>query len=55
MGALERDNCPEIIDYNSNRKIYKRPDASALAITCRKTPNSMLGGEFGFKELIKES
>jgi len=26
-----------------------------MAITCRNTPNSMLGGEFGFKELIKEA
>ena len=54
MGALERDNGPQWIK-DSHQKIFKRPDASPLAVVCRKTPNQMLGGVEGFKELVGES
>lgn len=54
MGALERDNGPQYIK-DTYQKTFKRPDASPLAVVCRKTPNSMLGGVEGFKELINES
>ena len=54
MGALERDNGPQFIK-ETYQKTFKRPDASPLAVICRKTPNSMLGGVEGFKELVGES
>jgi hypothetical protein len=43
MGALERDN-GYAIDTNTQQKCFARPDSSPLAVTCRRTPNTMLGG-----------
>jgi hypothetical protein len=54
MGALERDNGIHF-DNESHQNIFKRPDVSPLAVTCRKTPNTMLGGVSGFLEMIEES
>jgi len=54
MGALERDNGPQYAK-DSHQKSFKRPDASPLAVICRKTPNQMLGGVEGFKEMVGES
>lgn len=54
MGALERDNGME---YNAStgQKSFLRPNASCLAITCRKTPCSMLGGGEAFTSLCDEA
>ncbi len=54
MGALERDNG---LEYNSftGQKCFLRPQASSLAVTCRKTPCKMLGGPEGFDSLCKEA
>ena len=49
MGIFERDN------GKTNKNNYQRPDASPLAVTCRKTPCTMLGGVSGFKCLMKEA
>lgn len=54
MGVLERDNGPQM-KKESHQKYFKRPDASPLAVICRKTPSLMLGGADGFKELMGES
>lgn len=54
MGALERDN-GHCLDPKNNLNIYLRPDASPLAITCRQTPNIMLGGNVMFSKLITEA
>lgn len=54
MGALERDNGLQY-DQEIHQKIYKRPDVSPLAVTCRKTPNTMLGGVTGFNEMMQEA
>lgn len=43
MGALERDN-GRIFDEENQKITFKRPEVSPLAITCRLTPNLMLGG-----------
>jgi len=51
MGSLERDNGGEIDSDNLQMQVA-RPDASPLAITCRKTPNTMLGGRQAFKDLV---
>ena len=48
MGVFERDN-------GKFSKGYKRPQASPMAITCRKTPCKMLGGSSSFKNLVDES
>jgi len=45
MGALERDN----------GKNYENKDASPLALVCRRTACSMLGGGKEFKSLLKEA
>lgn len=34
MGTLERDNYP-FLNKMTNETEYRKPDASALAITCR--------------------
>lgn len=52
MGALERDNG---IEEESGRLNFSRPKASPFAVTCRKTPNTMLGGKRGFKDLMSEA
>lgn len=54
MGAFERDNGLKYVK-ESHQKFFKRPDASPLAVICRKTPNQMLGGSEGFKEMVCES
>lgn len=33
--------------------MFKRPDVSPLAITCRRSPNIMLGGKEEFRSLTK--
>ena len=54
MGALERDNqCVE--DPLSLTKTFEHPDASPLAVTDRQTPNTMLGGDEAFTELMKKA
>ncbi len=45
MGVFERDN-------GAFNKGYKRPQASPMALTCRKTPCKMLGGSSNLKKLI---
>lgn len=52
MGTLERDNGME---EEQGRMKFVRPKASPLAITCRQTPSTMLGGKRGFKELMSEA
>ena len=52
MGALERDNG---MQEQSGRITFSRPKASPFAVTCRKTPNNMLGGTRGFRELMTEA
>ncbi|CAK79065.1 unnamed protein product (macronuclear) [Paramecium tetraurelia] len=52
MGTLERDN-GLMIDQDKQQKLFKRPDVSPLAITCRLTPNQMLGGKEEFMQLNK--
>lgn len=54
MGALERDNGLEINPI-TNQKFFSRPEASPLAVTCRKTPCSMLGGADGLESLMNEA
>jgi len=54
MGALERDNGIEINPAN-NQICFLRPQASSLAVTCRKTPCKMLGGSQGFSSLCEEA
>ena len=48
MGVFERDN-------GKFSQGYKRPNASPMALTCRKTPCKMLGGAYSFKNLVDES
>lgn len=55
MGAFERDYN---IHYGDEAKgksslIFKRKDASPLAITNRSMPSTVLGGEKGLKELVE--
>ena len=54
MGALERDNG---LEYNplTGQRCFLRPQASSLAVTCRKTPCKMLGGVEGFSLLAEEA
>lgn len=54
MGALERDNG---LEYNpsTGQRTFLRPQASSLAVTCRKTPCTMLGGVDGFSALCEEA
>eukprot|EP00921_Rhytidocystis_pertsovi_P013784 GHVQ01022382.1.p1 GENE.GHVQ01022382.1~~GHVQ01022382.1.p1 ORF type:complete len:1848 (+),score=155.63 GHVQ01022382.1:2238-7781(+) len=52
MGSLSRDN-GDILYTNHGEITYQRPDASPFAVTCRATPNDMLGGVGGFGELMK--
>lgn len=48
MGVLERDN--------GKLKVgYKRPQASPMAVTCRKTPCEMFGGSDSFQDLVHKS
>ncbi|KAL4507061.1 hypothetical protein ABPG72_001854 [Tetrahymena utriculariae] len=54
MGALERDN-GIYLDEQTKQFNVKRPEVSPLSITCRSTPNSMLGGKQSFKELTKKA
>lgn len=54
MGALERDNGLEI-NPSTGQKSFQRPQASSLAVTCRKTPCRMLGGNEGFESLCEEA
>lgn len=54
MGALERDNLP-VINKEQNSIEFKKPDASALAITCRESANRMLGGDVGFKGVMQKA
>ena len=55
MGVFERDNAPfkstaseGIRGVQLNQKMYKKEDASALALTSRNTPCEMLGGSQAF-------
>lgn len=54
MGVLERDNNP-YINKSVNAVEYRKEDAAPLAITCRETANKMLGGDEGFKKVIKQA
>lgn len=54
MGALERDN-GVVINKQTNQRFVKRTDASPLAITCRETPNTMLGGPKEFTSLMDKA
>ena len=54
MGALERDNGLEVNPISGQRS-YLRPQASCLAVTCRKTPCKMLGGTEAFSSLCEEA
>ena len=49
MGVLERDNGP--ISSNGRVVTYRRPNASPLAVVCRTSINTMLGGEAEFIKL----
>ena len=51
---MERDN-GGYEDEDTKIKLYKRPEVSPLAVVDRSQPNSMLGGDFAFKELIKKA
>ena len=48
MGVFERDT-------GKFEGGYKRPQASPVALTSRKKPCEMLGGENGFRKLMKNS
>ncbi len=54
MGALERDNGPDV-NKETGKPAFNRPEVSPLAITCRKTPCSMMGGEKDFRNLLQEA
>ena len=61
MGVFERDNVPfqgtnvQSFSIDPNEKQYKKPDAAALAVTSRGTPNEMLGGNQAFQKLVKKA
>ncbi len=57
LGALERDNG---VKYEgaltaSAPLVCERPGVSPSALTCRRTPNRMLGGKAGFQNVIAEA
>lgn len=54
MGALERDN-GFTIDPETKIKTFKRSDVSPLAIIDRECPNMMLGGDYGFKNMMDKA
>lgn len=54
MGVLERDNYPFLNQVN-NEVEFRKENASALAITCRETPNKMHGGDEDFKRVVKQA
>lgn len=54
MGALERDN-GLMVDAQTQQKHFLRPEVSPLAITCRRTPNTMLGGRAGLLDLMTKA
>jgi hypothetical protein len=54
MGALERDNYP-FVNKMTNEVEFRNSDANPLAITCRQTTNKMLGGDEGFRRVMKQA
>ncbi len=56
MGALERDNqiCFDSEDKSEIIDI-QNPEASPMAVTCRASVSSLLGGEIAFISLIKKA
>eukprot|EP00918_Siedleckia_nematoides_P032278 GHVU01069865.1.p1 GENE.GHVU01069865.1~~GHVU01069865.1.p1 ORF type:complete len:995 (-),score=230.83 GHVU01069865.1:8-2992(-) len=54
LGALARDN-GGVLYTNRGEVLFERPDASPFAVTCRASPNAMLGGPRGFSELMREA
>lgn len=54
MGVLERDNNP-YFNHSLGEVQFRKPDATPLAVTCRETVNKMLGGEEGFKKVMKKA
>ena len=53
MGALERDHGGIIDEKTGLKKDFKRKDVSPMAVTCRRSLNSLLGGAEEFKELME--
>lgn len=53
MGALERDN---LITRRKNELLrIENPDASPMAVVCRNSISSLLGGDLAFKDLLNEA
>jgi len=52
LGALERDYGGVIDKKTGKKKDFARKDPSPIAVTCRKSVSSVLGGSEEFKELI---